>query len=239
MPASNSIFRAVYFLAALFAASPVLATGTALGVKTDASVEVGSVTTTLVVGYDLNIGDRVITDDTGLVQILFEDQTELVVGPNSELVLEDYLLRADGSAGKFAINALSGTFRFATGLAPKDSYEITTPTGTIGVRGTAFDFFVAQLGTDVLVYHGGVDICSLANKCVRLSNRCEVGHYDNSESMVLGTGVNAELDRDDFRKAFLYAFSQQPLMRQFRVPNANNCTKKVVAEVKQQKEVEA
>ena len=40
----------------------------------------------------------------------------------------------DESAGRFAINALSGTFRFTTGRAPKDRYVIETPTGTIGVR---------------------------------------------------------------------------------------------------------
>src|SRR5690606_42119301 len=85
-----------------------------------------------------SIGDRVVTGPSGQVQILFSDRTELVVGPRSALLIEDYLLRNDGSAGKFAINALSGTFRFVTGGAPKDSYVIKTPTGTIGVRGTAF-----------------------------------------------------------------------------------------------------
>ncbi|MEO6395263.1 MAG: FecR domain-containing protein, partial [Devosia sp.] len=141
MPASFGLGRLVFatFLLAVFSSGPsAAATGTAMGVKIDASIESGAITRTLVVGDDLLIGDRVVTDKSGLVQILFEDSTELVVGPNSELVIEDYLLRQDGSAGRLAINALSGTFRFVTGLAPKDRYEITTPTGTMGVRGTAF-----------------------------------------------------------------------------------------------------
>ena len=88
------------------------------------------------VGSDIFIGDQVVTDARGLVQIKFSDNTKLVVGPNSSLVIEDYLLREDGSGGKLAINALSGTFRFVTGGAAKDRYLIETPTGTIGVRGT-------------------------------------------------------------------------------------------------------
>jgi hypothetical protein len=72
------------------------ATGKALGVDQDARAETRSEVKQLTVGADIFIGDRVITDARGLVQIKFSDSTKLVVGPNSALLIEDYLLRADG-----------------------------------------------------------------------------------------------------------------------------------------------
>src|SRR5687768_16406701 len=69
------------------------ASGKALGVDPAAAVETKIDSKTLTVGADIFIGDRVVTGAEGLVQIKFSDQTELVVGPNSALLIEDYLLR--------------------------------------------------------------------------------------------------------------------------------------------------
>jgi len=201
--------------------------GKALGVDPDASAITDAVTRTLTVGSDLAIGDIVVTGESGLVQILFDDKTELVVGPRSRLIIEDYLLRADGSAGKFAINALSGTFRFATGVAAKDRYLIKTPTGTIGVRGTEFDFNVDEEGTEVLLFKGGLQLCNLKGVCVSLDGTCQVGTFDLAEALLVGPTdeINGEA-RKDLKQAFRYAEAQGPLMRQFWVDNARQCLNK-------------
>lgn len=202
------------------------ASGTALGVDPDAEAR-GKQTRTLVVGADVFIGDRIVTGPQGQVQILFEDKTELVVGPRSALLLEDYLLRDDGSAGKLAIDALSGSFRFVTGNAPKDRYVITTPTGTIGVRGTAFDFFVDTDDTSVLVYHGAVRICSTGGKCVDLSALCEVGQYNTSQAAAIGPADEiASSARETLKSMFMYAVSQRPLLREFHVTGADQCLRR-------------
>ena len=90
------------------------ASGKALGVDQDAKAETKAGVKELTVGADIFIGDKVVTDARGLVQIRFSDATKLVVGPNSSLVIEDYLLREDGSGGKLALNAdvlVPGTIR--------------------------------------------------------------------------------------------------------------------------------
>ncbi len=230
---SRRFWAVLAMLPALAAANPGLAgDGSALGVDAGATALTGSKLRTLTVGADLFIGDKVETDASGLVQIRFADTTELVVGPNSSLVLEDYLLRSDGSPGKLAVNALAGTCRFVTGNAPKDRYEINTPTGTIGVRGTAFDFNVIAGGeTSVLLYHGAATLCSRSAACVTLDDTCEVGQYDMRESEIVGLTrkVDAET-RAELRTAFRYADSQKPLLREFRVRSAENCLKQTVAE---------
>ena len=216
---------AVVALVALSLGSGAMAAGgIALGVRPAATAATGAETRVLQVGADLFIGDRVITGDNGQVQIKFDDETELVVGPNSSMLLEDYLLRADGSAGKLAINALSGTFRFVTGTAPKDKYLIKTPTGTIGVRGTALDFNVDEAGTKVLLYHGAVILCNLKNICVTLDGTCEIGEYDLADSQILGPTSDFDgQDRQDLKAMFKYSESQTPLLREFWVEKAREC----------------
>jgi hypothetical protein len=205
--------------------------GTAKGVDPQADAQTGTETRILNVGADVFIGDRIITGPEGQVQIKFADETELVVGPRSSLMIEDYLLREDQSAGKFVINALNGTFRFATGVSPKDRYVIKTPTGTIGVRGTAFDLTVEGPGngdedgkTQLLLFHGAVLMCNLEGKCVTVDDTCEIGEYDLSDSIVLGDAQEMDDEtRATLRERFQYADSQWPLLREFWVDRARDC----------------
>lgn len=206
------------------AVSAWAASGTALGVKPDAEADKGGDVRVLTVGSDIFIGDNVVTGPKGQVQIKFSDSTELVVGPNSKLLIEDYLLRDDQSAGKLAINALAGTFRFATGEADHDKYVIKTPTGTIGVRGTEFDFLVLGLLTKVILYNGAVALCNFDDQCVSLTNTCDVGTIEPSQSTLIGnTDEIFGKERNDLRQSFLYARSQMPLLGEFRFEEALGC----------------
>lgn len=81
-------------------------------------------------------GDKIVTGPTGNAQIQFRDNTKLVVGPNSTMVIDAFVYGGNSDAArKVTINAVRGAFRFITGNSPKDAYSITTPTATIGVRG--------------------------------------------------------------------------------------------------------
>jgi len=224
------LFASIVLL--LVGASPALAasgSGTALGVDQSARLEDKQGAKTLVVGSDVFIGDRVVTDAKGLVQIRFSDRTKLVVGPRSSLVIEDYLLRDDGSGGKFAINALSGTFRFITGGAPKDRYQITTPTGTIGVRGTAFDLNVHPDHFSLLLFHGAVEMCNKAGKCVTVDDFCDVGMADLSNARLLGnTDSFVGAERTSMRGMFPYAVSESDLLGTFWVAQARECLNRAV-----------
>ena len=80
-------------------------------------------------------GDRITTDAIGNAQIKFRDDTKLVVGPNSALVIDAFVFDKNDTARQVSISAIKGAFRFISGKSPKDVYKITTPTATIGVRG--------------------------------------------------------------------------------------------------------
>ncbi len=79
-------------------------------------------------------GDKIITGPVGQAQVKFRDDTRLVVGPNSTMVIDAFVFEGD-TARQISINAVRGAFRFITGNSPKDAYKIITPTATIGVRG--------------------------------------------------------------------------------------------------------
>lgn len=199
--------------------------GTAISVDPEAGIGADGALKTLVVGQDVFLGDRVQTSSGGRVELKFADGTKLVVGPRSALVLEDYLLRQDGSAGKFAISALSGTFRFVTGNAAKDRYQITTPTGTMGVRGTEFDFVVdGRRATEVLMYSGATELCSKAGSCTVFADPCELGEMTRKEAVSLGlTNKLPRAEKAKLRELFPYGSSQQLLAREFRLPQAWKC----------------
>jgi hypothetical protein len=173
----------------------------------------------LIVGADVFSGERVITGRSGQVQIVFDDQTRLVVGPGSSLVIEDYLKRNNHTAGKVAIDALAGTFRFITGKSAKTAYRIKTPTGAIGVRGTAFDFTVDRRATVVMLFHGAVTLCNTSGKCVALSKKCEIGSFDAGDAFVIGSGGSIST----LLRQFPYAANQTPLLRPFRVAQPSDC----------------
>ena len=137
---------------------------------------------TLAAGNPIFENDK-ITVTVGNAQILFTDGTKLVVGPSSALLINKYLMRGtSNTAQDFSIKALRGTFRFITGNSPKSAYKIQTANATIGIRGTAFDFWVQNV-TGVALLKGKVRLCdNTKNKssCVNLNPTCEVGTTENA-----------------------------------------------------------
>jgi hypothetical protein len=213
------VARVFSYVVLLTAASGAFAdpAGQAQGVDPQAEARAAQ-TRTLVVGADIFIGDRIVTGPSGQVQILFADNTKLVVGPRSALRIEDYLLREDGSAGRMVLDALGGTYRFVTGSAPKDRYQINTPGGTISVRGTAFELWVGRIG--YLLIQNGV-ACS-GNECA--DDPCEVLKIAGGDSEVIGsTGDFSGEERAQLKEWFMYAVDESDLMRQYRLPNGRQC----------------
>ena len=117
-----------------------------------------------------------ITVTAGNAQIQLSDGTKLVLGSNSALVLERFLMTSSGTAQNVSVDALRGTFRFITGKSPKSAYNIQTANATIGIRGTGFDFWVAER-TGVALLKGRVQLCSKAHgkSCINLEPNCSIG----------------------------------------------------------------
>lgn len=97
---------------------------------------------------DLYHNELIETGEESATQIVFLDETNLSMGPNSTLVLDQFVYDPDPSQASFVVTATQGVFRFATGNLPKKSYTIHTPTATIGIRGTVFNMVIAPPGAE-------------------------------------------------------------------------------------------
>ena len=98
-------------------------------------------TTPLAVGTAVHLGDHLRTGKAGTVGITFQDDTIMSIGPDTEIVVDEYLYDPGKDSLKLAANLLRGSLNYVSGVIAKlrpEAVLIKTPTGTIGVRGTHF-----------------------------------------------------------------------------------------------------
>ena len=184
---------------------------------------------TVQIGLDVFMGDQIRTTRQGEVQLLFTDETKMVIGPNSRLVIESYLLRSNNQANNFTVRALGGTFRMITGNSRKSAYRIKTPTATIGVRGTSFDLAVKRFGeTDLILYSGSAQVCTELG-CATVDSPCGLlrAHQTRPAWSVEDDDAKARRLADQFP----YLLSDDRLQSNFRVATTG-CPSELLAKIR-------
>ena len=97
----------------------------------------------------------------GKVGILFIDDTRVDVTQHSKLIIDEFVFDPNSGTGKLNLSAKLGTIRYASGQIAKNSRQdtkITTPTATIGVRGTDFSMTIDELGSSTIILLPSCDI---------------------------------------------------------------------------------
>ena len=164
-------------------------------------------------GSDVFEGD-VVKVTEGNAQIILEDGTKLVVGPDSTLELNQFLKRGK-RVDKIALKALHGTFRFISGKSPKKAYDITTASATIGIRGTGFDFWVKEK-TGVIVMIGAVQLRGNNGQLVSMTDNCDLGVAGEGE--VAAELLAGKAKSDTIRKNLVFIADQRRLLKTFHLP---------------------
>ena len=101
------------------------------------------------VGTRVFASDRVVTGADGSVGITLRDNTLLSAGPNSSLSLDKFAFNSTTHAGAMDTSLKRGTLSVVSGKIAKQSPEsvrFSTPTTTLGVRGT--EFVIEAAGTE-------------------------------------------------------------------------------------------
>ncbi len=91
------------------------------------------------VGERLFEQDILRTGSNASVGAVMQDDTTLSLGPNSELILEEYVFEPKEESFSIVLRMLKGTFIYMSGVIGKiapDSIRLETPDSTIAVRGT-------------------------------------------------------------------------------------------------------
>ena len=88
------------------------------------------------VGIDVQANEVIRTKADDRAQLLFIDGTTLTVGPNAELTIDKFVYDPATKKGELSINASKGVLRLVGGKISKSApIVVTTPAGTMGVRG--------------------------------------------------------------------------------------------------------
>ena len=203
--------------------APLLAAeqvGEAVLIKTSVTGDGGSLATRSPVHRD----ERIRTSNTGLGEFVFRDGTKFAVGWNSSITIDKFVFNDDKSVKNLTINAAKGTFRWISGGSNSSAYKIRTPSGTLGIRGTAFDFYVGANGkTAVVLLNGSVRFCG-SNGCRELKRRCDVLVATPRG----GVSDPRRVDRNIFKdlgnqRALPFMSGDQGLSGKFRVPGGSGC----------------
>lgn len=159
------------FTAALLAA-PALAS-VKVGEAVDITLRVTGQDGPIAKGGAIHRDESIRTNASGVGAFLFDDGTKLAVGPNSTVVIDSYVYGGGDRVKKLTLGATKGTLRWISGKSDHSAYKIATPSGTLGVRGTAFDVYVAPNGvTAVTLLNGSAQFCG-ATGCETLKRRCD------------------------------------------------------------------
>ena len=90
----------------------------------------------------------------GKIGIEFIDATRVDVTEHSKLIIDEFVYDPNSGTGKLSLKAKLGTVRYASGQIAKNSKQnvkITTPTATIGVRGTDFTMTIDEIGSSTII----------------------------------------------------------------------------------------
>lgn len=104
------------------------------------------------------VADAIVTGQAARAQLLMLDGAKIAVRPNSRLLIEEFLYAsgepapdgtpvASASGDRAVYRLIKGGFRSITGAIGKENeadYEVRTPVGTLGIRGTDYTVLFCQ-----------------------------------------------------------------------------------------------
>ena len=106
-----------------------------------------------------SMGDPVVmeqrfrTDADGQAHLLFEDKSNITIGPNSEMTIDEFVYDPEGGLGKAVLSTTTGVFRFVGGqISKQQEVTVETPYATLGIRGGMFGWGVLPSDNTFLVF---------------------------------------------------------------------------------------
>lgn len=157
----NSAFALSALLVGFAVSTPCATAQTRIGAATAVRNQVTAVLSAQ--EHPLAVGNPVYQDETirtgaeSVAQLLFVDQTNLSIGPRSEIRLDRFVYDPAQSTGDVAVSFTSGALRFISGTQTPNSYSIRTPVAVVGVRGTIVDFLMIERRMIAILVEGATD----------------------------------------------------------------------------------
>ncbi|MEY8252614.1 MAG: FecR family protein, partial [Colwellia sp.] len=100
--------------------------------------------------------DLVKTDTNSKTQLRMTDGGMIALKENSELLISNYQYNAVDKTGNVVMELVKGGLRSVTGAikSKKGGYQLKTPVGSIGIRGTHYEIEIIQGEVFIAVWDG-------------------------------------------------------------------------------------
>lgn len=152
-------------------------------------------------GKLISLGDPVIrnhrieTSAEGLVQILLADGTAFTIGPNSSVVIDNFVYDPKSKTASLTATMTKGALRFIGGKASKKGGNVTinTPIGTAGIRGAVVDINLD--GKDAQGRSMPPHMSLVYGKEVELTGRGRPQRLFKSGFSIISDGTNSRVSR--------------------------------------------
>src|SRR5262245_22706347 len=115
----------------------------------------------LQVGSNIVFRERVSTSASGSTQVIFVDKTTLSIGPNSNILIDEFVYNPEAGSGRMTVTLTKGAMRMVGGnVSHTQGATIKTPLATIGVRGGVATVKHNTKGTRAISHFGTLMITS-------------------------------------------------------------------------------
>ena len=106
------------------------------------------------------VNDIVTTGPLSKTQLRMTDGSMIAMKENSELVIAEYKFGNEGDKGSVVLDLVQGGLRSITGAikADKGDYQLKTPIGSIGIRGTHYEVEILNDIVWIAVWDGAIDV---------------------------------------------------------------------------------
>lgn len=120
---------------------------------------VGAARASLSMAASVYRNQKLETGEDSATTVKFADQSELSLGANANMTIDDYVFA--GASSRSSMMLAKGAFRFLSGQMPEKNMQINTPTVGIGIRGTELVIDVYEDGsTELSTISGAAEVVS-------------------------------------------------------------------------------
>ena len=104
--------------------------------------------------------DTIITGEKSKAQFSMSDGGLITLKENTEILISNYKFNQESGEASATLEVVTGGLRSISGLIKKSGgdYQVKTPVGSIGIRGTHFAVNVIEGETFFAVYSGNIDV---------------------------------------------------------------------------------
>ncbi len=112
--------------------------GMVVAIKDDSWIQRDGKKVDLKIKSPIYLNDKIFTDESGRVQILFDDDTSLSVGSSSSIMIDNFVFNTNKKS-QFSAKVFKGISRVITGQIVeqnREGFKLQTPLTVVGIRGT-------------------------------------------------------------------------------------------------------